>query len=99
MQDSLPRVEAIDLSGIPDPDVRRALRAIHKELNATMDRQQMQIEALLEMMIEKHVGSLGEFKRHLMRRPNEASRGGRIHEAIAEARQAMHNSGTGDRDV
>jgi hypothetical protein len=75
--------KSFDVSGIPDPDVRRVLRAMHTEFAETLARQQMEIQALLEMMIEKHVGSMGEFKRHLMKLQQGTSRSERIQTQIA----------------
>lgn len=77
----------IDLSTVSDPDVRRALRAIYQEMHETVRQQQLEIDALLEMMIEKNHGSIGEFKRHLVRLMQNSSRGERIHEALAAAQK------------
>lgn len=79
------KAPTVDLSTIPDPDVRRALRAIYQELRETIKQQQLEIDALLEMVIEKNHASIGEYKRHLVRLMQNASRGDRIHEAIAAA--------------
>ena len=49
------------LSSIPDPDLRRAIRTVYHDLHATIDKQQIEIQALLE------VTSIGEYKRHLAR--------------------------------
>ena len=57
----------VDISNVSDPDVRRALRLMQQTYESRLVQQQTEIEALLEMLIEKHVGSIGEFKRHLMR--------------------------------
>ena len=86
MSDS--RTTSLDLSTISDPDVRRALRAIHGEMCDTLKQQQMELDALLEMIIEKNHGSLGEFKRHMVRLMQNSSRGDRIHEVIAAAAAA-----------
>jgi hypothetical protein len=51
-------------------------------------QQQTEIEALLEMLIEKHVGSIGEFKRHLMRIQQKDARGTRLHDQITAMQQA-----------
>lgn len=78
----------IDLSTVSDPDVRRALRAIYQEMHETVKQQQLEIDALLEMVIEKNHASIGEFKRHLTRLMQNSSRGDRIHDAIAAAAHA-----------
>ena len=64
---SAPRPDPPGLSSVPDPDVRRALRAMYHDLHQTIEKHQIEIQALLEMMLEKHVGSIGEYKRHLTR--------------------------------
>jgi len=72
-----------DLSGIPDPDVRRVLRAMHAELTTTIARQEIEIQALLEMLLEKRVGSIGEYKRHLLRLQQGGGRSARIQDQVA----------------
>jgi len=72
-----------DLSSVSDPDVRRALRAMYKELSATVQRQEIEIQAMLEMLLEKHVGSIGEYKRHLTRLQSGGARSSRIHDQVA----------------
>lgn len=67
MTESAPRQDPPAIASVPDPDVRRALRAIYHDLHQTIQHQQVEIQALLEMMLEKHVGSVGEYKRHLTR--------------------------------
>jgi hypothetical protein len=76
----------VDFSTIPDPDVRRALRAMYQELISTVQRQEIEIQAILELMLEKHVGSIGEYKRLLtkLQQPS-AGRSSRIHDQIAGA--------------
>jgi hypothetical protein len=84
MDTGMPQV--VDVSAIPDPDVRRALRAVvqvNQHLSAQIQQQQQEIEALLQMLIEKHVGSLGEFKRHMIKLQNNDARSERLHGAVA----------------
>jgi hypothetical protein len=81
----------VDVSTIPDPDVRRALRAmvqLNHQLGTRLQQQQQEIEALLQMMCEKHVGSVGEFKRHMHRLQTADARSERIHDQIATATAA-----------
>jgi hypothetical protein len=76
----------VDVSTIPDPDIRRAFRAvvqINEHLTTQVRQQQQEIEALLQMMVEKHVGSVGEFKRHMLRLQTADARSERIHGQIA----------------
>lgn len=67
MHESAPRRDPPAIADVPDPDVRRALRLVYQDLHQTIEHHQMEIQALLEMMLEKHVGSIGEYKRHLTR--------------------------------
>jgi len=73
---------ALDLSRIDDPEVRRALRAINQQLSETMARHQMEIEALIEVLMEKHLTSIGEFKRHMLRLAQKDARGIRLHDQL-----------------
>jgi hypothetical protein len=76
---SLPNV---DVSTISDPDIRRALRSVvqqNQALTARIHQQQQEIEALLQMMLEKHVGSVSEFKRHMLRLQAGDARSERLH--------------------
>lgn len=79
---SEPQAAHLDLSTISDPDVRRAIRHMQQELDAALLKQQMQFEALLEMLFEKHVGSIGEYKRHLIRAQQKDPRGTRLHDQL-----------------
>jgi TolA-binding protein len=78
----------VDVTLIEDPNVRRAVRAVvqlSQGMELRIRQQQQEIEALLQMMTEKHVGSVGEFKRHLLRLQQGDARGERIHGQIAAA--------------
>ncbi len=86
MSETLPIIKPIDLSGIENPHIRIALRDLQSMLIFTLQRQQLDIQALLEMMIDHHIGSLAEFKRYLARQ-KENARTGRIHDAIVAATQ------------
>ena len=72
----------LDLSRIDDPETRRAIRAVHQQLTDTISRQQMEIEALVEVLIEKHMTSIGEFRRHMMRVSQKDARGMRLHDQL-----------------
>src|SRR3954463_13810529 len=79
---SLPNV---DVSTITDPDVRRVFRMVvqqNQQLTARMHQQQQEIEALLQMMLEKHVGSVSEFKRHMLKLQSGDVRSERLHGMI-----------------
>ena len=87
---------AIDVSTIVDPDIRRAFRGmlqINQQLSTRINQQQQEIEALLQMMVEKHVGSIGEFKRHMIKLQSADPRSERLHGQIAgHAAPAMGQS-------
>jgi len=79
---SLPNV---DVSTITDPEIRRAFRSMvqqNQHLTARMHQQQQEIEALLQMILEKHVGSVSEFKRHMLRLQSGDARSERLHGMI-----------------
>ena len=88
MSDTTARHDTLDLSFIQDPDARRALRAMQQQMSEAVTRQQMEIDAMLELMIEKHVTSLSEFRRNLMRLQQDTTRMNRIHGAMAPVAHA-----------
>jgi hypothetical protein len=73
---------SLDLTRIDDPETRRAIRAVHQQLTETISRQQMEIEALVEVLMEKHMTSIGEFRRHMMRVSQKDARGTRLHDQL-----------------
>jgi len=86
---------SLDLSRVDDPETRRAIRAVHQQMSETISRQQMEIEALVEVLIEKHMTSIGEFRRHMMRVSQKDARGARLHDQLMapHAPHAAHGSG------
>jgi hypothetical protein len=87
----------VDVSLIDDPHVRRAVRAVvqlSQGLELRVRQQQQEIEALLQMMVEKHLGSVGEFKRHLLKLQQGDARGERIHGQIAAVTPAAAPAAT-----
>jgi hypothetical protein len=79
---SLPNV---DVSTISDPDIRRAFRMMvqqNQQLTARMHQQQQEIEAMLQLLLEKHVGSVSEFKRHMLKLQAGDARSERLHSMI-----------------
>jgi hypothetical protein len=73
---------SVDFSSIPDPQVRRALRAMCQQMSDTIARQQQQIEALLAMMVDKNIASTGEFRRLVMRMQQKAGVTPRVRDAV-----------------
>jgi len=95
MSDSTERTNDLkEISEIRDPDVRRALRAMHRDLVQSVERHQVEIEALVQIMLEKHVMSMSEYKLHLSRlQQGQASlREGRVHEELASIHRAKRDA-------
>ncbi len=88
MSDTHSHLPPLDVATISDPETRRALRALHQQFGAALDRQQMEINALLEVLLHKGTTSLGEFKRHLAKLQGGDARGGRIQEAMGHGAHA-----------
>jgi hypothetical protein len=82
---SQPQVPSLDLSRVDDPETRRAIRAVHQSMADTMARQQMEIEALVEVLMEKHLTSIGEFRRHMQKLSQKDARGVRLHDQLTAA--------------
>src|SRR5437762_9007856 len=82
---------SLDLSRVDDPETRRAIRTVHQQLTETISRQQMEIEALVEVLMEKHMTSIGEFRRHMMRVSQKDARVTRLHDQLmAPSSAAAH---------
>jgi hypothetical protein len=89
---SLPNV---DVSAISDPDIRRAFRMMvqqNQQLTARMHQQQQEIEAMLQLILEKHVASVSEFKRHMLKLQSGDARSERLHTMITGG--ALPTNGT-----
>ena len=84
MIESTPQAAAptLDLSRVDDPETRRAIRAVHQEMAGALARQQMEIQALVEVLMEKHLTSIGEFRRHMQRLSQKDARGLRLHDQL-----------------
>ena len=57
----------VDLTRIENAEVRRAVRQLIQQLQEIISQQQVEIEALLEMMLDKNLSSISEFRRHVQR--------------------------------
>lgn len=77
---------AVDVSTIMDPDVRRVLRKIQEEYMTQLSQQRAELDAILEVLLEKHVTSVGELRRQVMKiqqqQQQQGSRSGRLHDAL-----------------
>ncbi|HEX2972858.1 MAG TPA: hypothetical protein VHP11_11025 [Tepidisphaeraceae bacterium] len=82
MSDSASHHDFSDLPYIDDPGVRHAMRALQQQVTETLLHQQTEIDAMLELMLEKHVTSLSEFKLHLTRLQQDTARSTRLHGAM-----------------
>ena len=81
----------VDLTRIENAEVRRAVRQLTQQVQEIISQQQIEIEALLQLMLDKNVSSISEFRRHVQRMAQRASeRNDRVHSQIA---QTMRDNG------
>lgn len=85
-----------EISEIRDPEVRRALRAMQRDLVQTVQRHQVEIEALVQIMLEKRVMSMSEYKLHLSRlqQGQTSRRDGRVHEELSSIHRVQRDDAT-----
>ncbi len=57
----------VDLSRIDNPEIRRAIRQMIQQLQEIISQQQIQLEALVEMTVDKHVWSQSEYRRYVQK--------------------------------
>ena len=57
----------VDLTRIENPEVRRTIRQLVQQLQEVISQQQVQIEALVEMTVDKHVWSQSEYRRYIQK--------------------------------
>jgi hypothetical protein len=75
----------VDLTRVTDPEVRKAFRNLVQQVQQALDTQQIEIEAMLEMMVDKHVGSLSEFKRNVQKiQQRTTERAERVHLQLSQ---------------
>ena len=60
MSDLSSQTQALDLRLVDDPGVRQALRSMYQQMLDKIAHQQLAIDAMLEMLIEKNFTSVGE---------------------------------------
>jgi hypothetical protein len=92
MQETSHRNDELDLNRIQDPDVRRALRSIHQQMTETMARHQLEIDAIIETMLEKHIGSVSELRRQILKLQQNVAKGQRLHEQLVGPAAPAANS-------
>jgi hypothetical protein len=83
MADTSLRNDGLDLRMVDDPGVRQALRALHQQVIDALNKQQQQIDALVDLLVEKNLTSLGELKRQMLKMQQNLHRSERIHTAMA----------------
>jgi hypothetical protein len=82
-----------EIAEIQDADVRRAIRAIYRDLHEAVQRQQVLAEVLLEVLLDKNLTSMGELKRHVARTQQGGERIHRIHEQLTSLTQQPRSPG------
>ncbi len=83
---SEPAQLSVDVSGVDDPQARRVLRAMQQEYQAALHRQQVEIDVIFEVLLEKHLSSVGELRRHVAKLQQQQTgvtgRSGRLHDTL-----------------
>lgn len=77
--------KTFDLALIDDPHVRRSLRAMYDDILRRLEKQQMEIETIVQTLIDRHVTSLSEFRLMVQRLRQHGGRTDRVHEALEAA--------------
>lgn len=84
MAEAVSHRDVPEISQIRDPEARRAVRAIYRALQDSVERQQLEIEALVQIMLEKRVMSMSEYKLHLSKmQQGRGAREERIHDELS----------------
>lgn len=82
---SAPNSFGIDLSVVEPAETRRMLRTLLQQIELRFQEQQNEIEALIEMLSDRHTISLGEFKIYLRRMQQRDDKAVRLHAAVTQA--------------
>ncbi len=85
MSDVSSQASGLELSMVADSDVRRAMRSMHQQMTDALAKQQLELDALLGILLEKNIASLSEFKRQIQRLQQNQVRTQRIHTAVESA--------------
>lgn len=75
----------IDLSNVEPAETRRALRQVLQMLSARLEEQQMEIESLIELLVDRHVVSVGELKSYIRRMQQRDDKAARLHSVMTQA--------------
>ncbi len=73
----------LDLARIDDPEVRRALRALQTEFAGKLTQMQVQVDAMVQLLVDKHIGTLGEFRREVAKLQQDHGKLERLHGAMS----------------
>jgi hypothetical protein len=77
---------SVDVTAVDDPQARRVLRAIQHEYQTALTRQQVEIDVIFEVLLEKHLTSVGELRRHMTKLQQQQTgvtgRTGRLHDHL-----------------
>lgn len=74
----------VDVSRIEQPEMRKAMRSLIQQTQEALNQQQIELEALLEFMLEKHIGSQSEYRILVQRISQRASeRVERLHQQVS----------------
>ena len=82
---TMPHPLGIDVSGVEPAETRRVLRTVLQQIELRFVEQQNETEALIEMLCDRHVISVGEFKVYLRRMQQRDEKAVRLHAALEQA--------------
>ena len=81
----MPHPFGIDLSGVEPAETRRILRTVLQHVELRFQEQQNEIEALIDMLCDRHAISVGEFKVYLRRMQQRDEKAARLHATLEQA--------------
>ncbi|MFI5378300.1 MAG: hypothetical protein ACHRHE_03255 [Tepidisphaerales bacterium] len=82
-ESSTATVPPLDLARIDDSEVRRALRGLQAEFAGKLAQMQVQVDAMVQLLVDKHIGSLGEFRREVAKLQQDHGKLERLHGAMS----------------
>lgn len=82
---SAPQPFGIDVSLVEPAETRRSLRTALQQIELRFQEQQNEIEALIDMLCDRHAISVGEFKVYLRRTQQRDEKAARLHASLAQA--------------
>ena len=82
---SAPQPFGIDVSVVEPAETRKALRTALQQIELRFQEQQNEIEALIDMLCDRHAISVGEFKVYLRRTQQRDEKAARLHASLVQA--------------